>query len=546
VRRRAAAAHTAALLGAALLAGTCTERPDAPARDNPLDPGNPATGGDPFHLEANASHGVVVLTWDAVPISGSVGYSVYRSRAPESLAIAPDTLDESLTATTYSDTTPLHDATSYYVVTVRNALGQESLRSAAAGVRLDLPPLLLARVPGCAACATTDRRDIEVVVFAEDADSVHLASAIDTTGLVDPVSFPYTGDPIPWTLPASASEDDVVKPVHGRVRRADGSFTAIVSDSIEVTPITLHLAVDGQPDGPVITGRRSVALAFRRAPADSQAPAGVESIEVWLSPTPPGAWTPFVAADTLTLADAALDTIHARVKNAFGLEARDSVAVGGDSLLDAAILLNNSEFPIEAPSTGACRVNVHVENGRVLRICLSKTPIPPCPAFEDLSGFRAGFALDAADVGTTARVYAILANEWRPEGGAVIFDDIDVRDAPLSVAFRTPTGGPSSGSYVQGADSTLVGVARGRTCATTIQSVLVVAGTDTLGPAALEPAAPSDSMDVVWRLVWRVSGPVGALELTALAIDTAQDSAEAAVLVSIEPAPGAGKRSASW
>ncbi len=537
------AARAAAFVVAAFLAGACTERPSAPARDNPFDPENPATGGDPFHLAARAERGVVVLTWDEVPIAGSVGYSVYRSRAAESLAVAPDTLADSLGATTFTDTVPIHSATSYYVVTVRNARGGESLRSAAAGVRLDLPPLLLVRVRGCATCATTERRLVDVVVLAEDADSVHLASARDSTNLVGALSFPYTGTPISWTLPASASEDETRKPVHGRVRRLDGSFTTIVSDTIEVTPITLHLTVDGLAEGPVSTGRRTVALAFRRAAADSQPPAGAESLEVWLDSPPPG-WTPFTSDSALALAGAAPDTIHARVKNEFGLEARDSVAVRGDSLLGATILVNNMRLPLDVASTGTCRVNVHVSGGQATRICLSNAPIPPCLGFEDFSGFRAGWPLDSTDVGTTARVYAILANEWRPEGGEVLSDDILVRDAPLSVAFTTPSLS-APGSFALGADSTLAGIARGRTCRSSVQSVVLFAGADSIGTATLEAAAPSDSVDVIWRRVWRVAGAVGPIELSALVIDSEQDSAEATIQVEVY-APGPSKRSRSW
>jgi len=530
------AAPAAALVVAALIAGSCAKRPSAPGRDNPLDPENPATGGDPFHLAARAERGVVVLTWDEVPIAGSVGYSVYRSRAAESLATAPDTLADSLGATTFSDATPIHAASSYYVVTVRNARGEESLRSVAAGVRLDLPPLVVVRVPGCVSCATTDRRLVEVLVLAEDADSVHLASARDTTALVGAVSFPYTGTPIAWTLPASASQDETSKAVHGRVRHVDGSFTAIESDTIAVTPITLHLTVDGLSEGPVTTGRRTVALAFRRAPTDSQPPAGAESLEVWLDSPPPGNWTPFTPDTALALADAALDTLHARVKNDFGLEARDSVSVRGDSLLGATILVNNSGFPVDATSTGLCRVNVHVRGAQATRICLSNVPVPPCAAFEDLSGFRAGWALRLSSVGadTTVRVYAILANEWRPEGGEVLSDEILVRSDTLSVAFTSPD--PFTTGYVLGADTTLAGVARAGTCGPAVRSVLVLAGDDTIGAATLEPAAASDSVDVVWRRDWTVSGAVGQIVLSAHATDDSGSTAVASVLVDILPA----------
>jgi hypothetical protein len=523
----------AALLVAAAVLSTCSDRPEAPTRANPFDPDNPE-GGDPFQLAARAQGGVVVLTWNDVPISGSAGYSIYRSRTADSLSTSPDTLETGLSATTFTDSLPIHDATSYYVVTVRSGNGEESLRSAAAGVRLDLPPALIVGVPGCPECVEAERRAVEVLVLAENADSVRLSNQRDSLGLIDPTTFVVTGAPIAWTLAPSDSADDLVKSVHGQIVRPGGSLSAIISDSIDVAPITLQMTVDGSSEALVTTGRRSVSLRFQRAAGDSAAPAGADSLEVSLDATFPGSWGPFSPTDSLLLADADLDTIFARVRNEFGIEARDSMAVRGDSLLDATIVLNNSaSSSTPAVSTGLCRVNVHVRNGHATQLCLSNDPIPPCDPFEALTGIRGGWPI-VPDTARNARVYVILANEWRPEGGAVLFDDILVRNDTLSVWIHAPSS--AGNTYVIGAESTFVGIARSSTCGPPVQSCSLFVDSTLVGLASLESAAPSDSFDVTWRLPWTVAGPERATTVIARVTDADSVQTEAifGILVLLE------------
>lgn len=61
------------ILALVALAG-CSRR----ERANPLDPGNPATGGRPTGFEALAGNGTVTLRWNTVGISGVVGYEIQR------------------------------------------------------------------------------------------------------------------------------------------------------------------------------------------------------------------------------------------------------------------------------------------------------------------------------------------------------------------------------------------------------------------------------------------------------------------------------------
>ena len=65
-------------LMAGVLAG-CGER----VRNNPFDPGNPATGGRPAGFEALAGDGLVTLHWIATPSSGLRGYELFRKAGVE-------------------------------------------------------------------------------------------------------------------------------------------------------------------------------------------------------------------------------------------------------------------------------------------------------------------------------------------------------------------------------------------------------------------------------------------------------------------------------
>lgn len=66
----------AAMLTALVACGK--EIPAGPARDNPLDARNPATGGDPFALGLEETAAAPRLRWAQVDAPGVTAYAVYR------------------------------------------------------------------------------------------------------------------------------------------------------------------------------------------------------------------------------------------------------------------------------------------------------------------------------------------------------------------------------------------------------------------------------------------------------------------------------------
>jgi hypothetical protein len=547
--RRAAHAASAALAAAVALAG-CADRPDPLGRTNPFDPNNPQTGGDPFRLRATVRGVAVDLEWDAVALpplradarragapSCPPSYAVYRASTLVGLAERPDRLAAELGATAFRDTTPLADGTSYYVVAFMNIECRESLRSAALAVRVDLAPLLEIRAAACDTCAaaSTESRRVRLFVRAQDADSILVSNAASGDTLIAPTAFAAAAGGIDWTLSPSASNDDTIKVVFARAVRGDGSTSAVVSDSVTVEPLAVHLLVDSLPQGPVLTGRRTVSVALQRSATDRRAPAGADSMEVAFDLPFPGTWVPFADAFSVPLPSPALDTLRVRVKNDFGIETAKSMAVRPDSLLDARIVLGTTRrlnLP-EPGTTPRCRVNVHVDAGRATAICLSNAPPPPCTTFEPTAGTRLDWPLEGP-AGRGVLVYAILANEWRPEGGAVVSDSIFIEDRAATVWITRPTRLLDS-TYTVGDSALVQGNGTRAACGPAIRSVLLSAGGAAVGEATLATPAPGDTADVVWSVPWRVDGSGETARLTALLTDEAGNVAADSIDVSIQP-----------
>lgn len=93
----------AALTLALVLALSCGEDPAAPKRDNPLDPGNPDTGGDPFGLTATADTRGIRLQWVRPEGPEVAGFVVLRRDDGVGPFSEKAVLSESETAWTDSD-----------------------------------------------------------------------------------------------------------------------------------------------------------------------------------------------------------------------------------------------------------------------------------------------------------------------------------------------------------------------------------------------------------------------------------------------------------
>ncbi|MFN0151277.1 MAG: hypothetical protein ACKVU1_11300 [bacterium] len=450
-----------ALSLAFLAAHGCTERPAEPARTNPLDPGGGGSGADLLSLRATLGTSAVNLFWQAIPVDGRAGYRVYRRAASDAeFALIAEPTPAALG---YRDAEPIPDALNIYAVTVLNARGEESSLDAFAHDSVDTPPrLLIGEVD--APIDTTATRAVHVVFFSARAETVFLADSTRNdpetgTQLADAVAFAPNATGYDYTLAAGHGSDNT-KLLYGRIRRNDGTLSPIASASVRVRALDLGLAVDGRTVGPVVTGRRSIAIALASATA--------ESVEFTFADSFLGLWSPFAESFEESLLAPGVSTLRVRVVDDFGVIAAESIAVIGDDLANVRLSIDG-----DAAQTRLCSATVAARDGAVYRICLSPGPIAspgdaPCETLAAYSAPIEDWALPSCTA--TARVYAVVANDWVPEGVIARSDEIFAVNAVPSAEFTTPDSAGGD-TLVIGETAELAGFALGASCSGTIDSV---------------------------------------------------------------------------
>ncbi len=462
-RRMHPARRVAWALSLALLATHgCAKRPEEPARTNPLDPDGNGDGSDILSLRATLTTSAVNLFWQAIPVEGRAGYRVYRRAATETVfaMIAEPTP----AAVGYRDAEPIPDALNIYAVTVVNGRGEESSLDAFAPDSVDTPPRLVIGKNG-APIDTTATRTVHVVFYSARAETVFLADSTRSdagtgTQLVGATAFVPDSAGYEYRLAAGHGSDNT-KLLHGRIRRSDGGLSPIASSSVRVPALNLGISVDGQTTGPVATGRRAIAIAITSATA--------ESLEITFADTFAGIWAPFAEALAESLPAAGLSTLRVRVVDDFGVVAAESIEVIGDDLANVRL-----SFDGDAAQTRLCFATVAVRDGVVNRICLSSTPIAaprdaPCETLEPYSGPIDGWPLPPCTA--VAHVYAVVANDWVPEGRVVAQgDEIFAVSAIPSAEFTTPDSAGGD-TLVIGESIELAGFAMGAICRGKVDSV---------------------------------------------------------------------------
>jgi len=98
----------------------CEKQPTSPQFNNPLDPKNPATGGDPFNLQAQISGGGITLNWTLLDIQQIDHYCLYRK-------VDDDTVFQLIFVTDSNDVSTFTDILiqnghlyTYYIIAVDN------------------------------------------------------------------------------------------------------------------------------------------------------------------------------------------------------------------------------------------------------------------------------------------------------------------------------------------------------------------------------------------------------------------------------------------
>ncbi|MBK9303991.1 MAG: hypothetical protein IPM94_08915 [bacterium] len=223
-----------ALLVAAGLALGCTQVPDPPGFDNPLDPDG--THGDPFNVEANFLTGGVAVTWTALDLPGVMGYEILRSGDED----GPYNVIGSVEHPTilYLDRNFAPNLPNYYKVRATDAYGNSTLISGVAAARIAAPPRLV-----LADTTTTATRHLALTIEVALGDSAAVDS-LRSFATAATVVFDEEGAAgLPWDLGPAAGGD--WKHLYVRVYTA-GIASPVFHDSIKVR-FAPDLKLEGNP-----------------------------------------------------------------------------------------------------------------------------------------------------------------------------------------------------------------------------------------------------------------------------------------------------------
>ncbi len=207
------------------------DTPSRPWRDNPVDPSNPNTNGDPYHLQAILQDNGVFLSWDAVNLNGLLGYAVFRqvnnAEFDSLTSVDPQT-------TTYLDTAILPGMKySYYIVVIgRDGLGASS----------HLTPVVVHSSPSLTIqqnAPSTRTRAVSLTIQAFDATQMRLSN---NQAFIDALWEPYTISKS-WLLETGAGR----KTVYLQVRYPYDLESSVIHDTIEPL-LPVEVGIDVVPD----------------------------------------------------------------------------------------------------------------------------------------------------------------------------------------------------------------------------------------------------------------------------------------------------------
>jgi hypothetical protein len=310
-----------ALLAAACLALGCTQAPDAPTYDNPLDPDG--TGGDPFDVAAFFLGGGVVVTWTALDLPDVTGYEIMRSGGEDGPYSVVGSVEHPTVQ--YIDRNFVPNLPNYYKVRATDALGNSTLISGVAAARVAAPPRLAI---GDTTVTATRFVTLSLEVALGDSASVDSLGSFATA--VTAVFDDAGAATLPWDLGA-APATNVWKHVYVRIYTA-GIAGTVFLDSVKVRFVP-DLKLAGNP-----------ATLADRTPMLQILGAGVSQMR--FAPNraalPSAAWLPGAAAhgDYLLGAELTPQTIFAEFACDFGFTVLDSVQAVPDDLQPLTLTVN--------------------------------------------------------------------------------------------------------------------------------------------------------------------------------------------------------------
>ena len=154
-----------------LLLFSCSlDTPSQPAWDNPFDPDNPDTHGDPYQIRAEIVDEGIQVSWNYIEWNFILGYNLYRKVDAEGFVNIRQT-GYSIRDITFLDTDVSGVHRYEYYVVARFADGEADPNNARTAVVNSIPTLTIA---GGAEFTTT--RQVELTITAFGADSMEIVN----------------------------------------------------------------------------------------------------------------------------------------------------------------------------------------------------------------------------------------------------------------------------------------------------------------------------------------------------------------------------------
>ncbi len=160
-------------LGALSILFTCVQKPTAPTNDNPFDPENQSTQGDPFHLQASLANGGITLQWQIPAVADLHHFELFKSVDSDQHFNLLERL--SATTTTYTDRNISNGHTYFYRIAAVSISNASTTLSEIAPVAVSTQPVL--SINGGALYCNTPQ--VSLTIIAGAAKEMMLANSAD-------------------------------------------------------------------------------------------------------------------------------------------------------------------------------------------------------------------------------------------------------------------------------------------------------------------------------------------------------------------------------
>jgi len=203
---------------------SCETKPTSPSDDNPFDPNNTSTSGDPFKLQAVIANGGITLTWNAPQFENFESYRIYKRENENSSYSVLNTLNKSQTQ--YTDTIIVNGYSYWYRVSAVDDQGNETGSTNISAVNINTDPILVINGGN----QYTSSIEVNITILAGKAQQMMFSNENNFSGSL----WENYSSNKNWTLLTGDGD----KIVYLKVKYENGNESTIVQDTItlDLTP----------------------------------------------------------------------------------------------------------------------------------------------------------------------------------------------------------------------------------------------------------------------------------------------------------------------